>query len=144
MTFEDLEKELPNGFHDAELRDMLIDYVVGSMTLRMNFWVGNMQGPNRDEYRSGELRITGLYFCAIDPPDPNYRYVPRGSTLNVSGDPAKPDTFPALERLSPTLTPEVSCYRFFVQEWNSFINIAARNVDLSWIEEARPKKVATS
>jgi hypothetical protein len=135
MTFEDLEKELPNGFHDAELSDVQIDYVHGSMKLRMSFWVGSMQGPNRDEYRPGELRMTGLYFCTIDPPDPNYRYVPTGSALNVSGDPAKPDTFPALEQLSPTLAPGVSCYRFFVHEWNSFINIAAKDVQVSWVEE---------
>ncbi len=144
MTFEELDNQLPNGFHDAELHSVRIDYVHGTMTLHMSFWVGDLKGPNREEYRAGELRITGLYFCAIDPPDPECRYVPHGSALNVSGDRAKPDTFPALEKLSQTLPPGVSCYRFFVHEWNSFINIAAKDVQVSWIEEGAPTAVATS
>ena len=114
------------------------------MTLQMRFWTGSMEGPNREERRTGKLRITGLYFCVIDPPDPTYRYVPHGSALNVSGDRAKPDTFPALEKLSRTLPPAVSCYRFFVHEWNSFINIAAKDVQVSWVEEGAPTAVATS
>jgi hypothetical protein len=135
MTFEELDSELPNGFHDAKLYDLKIDYLGGSMVLRMGFDFGNPDGPRRNDYRTGELQVTGLCFCSIDPPDPSYRYVPHGSALNVSGDPAKLDTFPPLEKLSPTLAPGVSCYRFFVHEWNSFINIAAKNVHLSWIEE---------
>jgi hypothetical protein len=144
MTFKELENELPNGFHDAELQEMRIDYVGGSITLRMSFWIGSMAAPNREEHRLGELRITGLYFCVIDPPDPNGRYVPDGGALSVSGDPAKPDTCPALEGLSRTLPPGVACYRFFVHEWNSFINIAAKDVQVCWIEEGAPTTVGRS
>ena len=144
MTFEELEDKLPNGFHDAELYDIQIDYVGGSMTLGMSFWVGSMGAPNQEEYRPGELRITGLSFCVIDPPDPTYQYVPNGSALNVSGDRAKPDSFPELEKLSRTLPPGVACYRFFVHEWNSFINIAAKDVQVSWTDVRAPTAVATS
>jgi hypothetical protein len=143
MTFEELDNELPNGFHDAQLHDLTIDYVRGTMTLRMIFWVGKMKGPNREERRPGELRITGLYLCAMDPPDPSYRYAPHGAALNVSGDPAKADTFPALEKLSPAIPPGVSCYRFFVHEWNSFINIAAKDVQLSWTKHRQTTVVPT-
>ncbi|MBZ5600162.1 MAG: hypothetical protein LAN83_17790 [Acidobacteriia bacterium] len=144
MTFEELENELPNGFHDAQLHSMRTDYVSGSAVLRMALDFGNPDGPKREDYRIGELRVSGLYFCVIDPPDPSYRYVPHGTALNVSGDPAKSDTFPALEGLYRTLPPGVSCYRFFVHEWNSFINIAARDVQVSWIEEGSATTVATS
>ncbi len=144
MTFDDLDSKLPNGFHDAQIYQLRIDYVGGFITIRMNFWIGNQDGPNREEYRLGELRVSGLYFCVIDPPDPTYRYVPHGSPLNVSGDRAKPETFPALEKLSQTLPPGVSCYRFFVHEWNSFINIAAKDVQVSWVDEGIQRTVATS
>ena len=78
MTFEKVDAELPNGFHDAKLYGIVIDYVAGSAILRMDFWVGSMEGPNREEYRPAELRVTGLYFCSMDVPDPTYRYVPHG------------------------------------------------------------------
>lgn len=132
MTFEELDNELPNGFHDANLHSLTIDYVGGSAVLHMTLDFGDPEGPNREDYRVGDLRVSGLYFCVIDPPDPTYRHVPHGSPLNVSGDRANPDTFPALELLSRTLPTGVSCYRFFVDEWNSFLNIAAKDVRISW------------
>ena len=138
MTFEELDHELPNGFHDAKLHNLRIDYVGANMVLRTELDFGNPDGPKREDYRVADLRVSGLYFCSVDPPDPNYRYVPHGVALNVSGDPAQPDTFPALEKLSLTLPPGVSCFRFFVNEWNSFINIAARNVQVSWVETGTP------
>src|SRR5216684_1034247 len=135
MKFEQLDSELPNGFHDARLHKVAIDYPAGSMILHMDLWVGRLDGGNREEYRSAEVRVTGLYFCVVDPPDPSCPYVPSRFPLDVSGDPAKPDTFPALNELSRTFPPGLSCYRFFVHEWNSFINIAARDVQISWIND---------
>ena len=48
MTFEELDNELPNGFHDAQLHSVRIDYVRGTMTLHMSFWVGDLNGPNKE------------------------------------------------------------------------------------------------
>jgi hypothetical protein len=138
MTFEELDKLLPNGFHDAQIHDLKIDYMIGSAVIRMTFDFGSPKGPKPEDYRTGELRVSGLFFLTIDPPDPSYPYVPDGCALNVSGDPAKMDTFPALETLAQTFPPGVSCYRFFVNEWNSFINIAAKDVQVSWITEETP------
>lgn len=135
MTFDELDNELPNGFHDAELHSLKIDYVSGAAVLRMALDFGDLHGPKREDRRMGELRLSGLYFCVIDPPDPSYRYMPDGTPMNVSGDTAEPATFPALTELSRTLPPGVSCYRFFVHEWNSFINIAANDVRISWLTE---------
>jgi len=113
MTFEELDKELPNGFHDGELHSVKIDYVGGSAALRMACDFGNPERSKREDYRMGELRVSGLYFFAIDPPDPPYRYVPNGRALNISGDQAKPDTFPAIEELSRTLPPASEKYSGF-------------------------------
>ena len=135
MTFEELEEELPNGFHDMELHGMSLNWVDGSMTMHLNFWTGDLDGPNREEYTPGMLSITGLCFCSIDPPDPSYQFLPDGSPLNISGDAAEPKTFALLEGITDKLPPEASCYRFFVHEWNSFIHIAAKNVQLSWTKE---------
>ncbi len=135
MTFKELDHELPNGFHDAILHDLRIDYLRGSAVLRMELDFGDPDGPKPEDYRSGEVKVTGMCFCSIDPPSHDHPYVPDGYPLNVSGDPAKPDRFPAFEELSRTLPPGVLCYRFYVDEWNSFINIAAKDVQISWVDE---------
>lgn len=135
MTFEDVENELPNGFHDMELYGMRLDWAEGSMTMDLNFWVGDLSGPNREAYKPGTLQITGLCFCSIDPPDSTYPFMPDGSPLNISGDAAGPETFASFEGLSQKLSAEASCYRFFVHEWNAFIHIAAKNVQLVWRKE---------
>jgi hypothetical protein len=135
MTFEEFDHELPNGFHDAKLHDLSIDYVRGSAVLRMELDFGDPDGLKTEDYKDGILRVSGLCFCSIDPPSHDHPYIPDGAPLNVSGDPAKPDRFPSLEELSRTLPPGVSCYRFYVNEWNSFINIAAKDVQISWVDE---------
>jgi hypothetical protein len=144
MTFEELDATLPNGFHDAEIYSIDIDYRLRCITLDINFWVGDLDGPNREEYRRGVLKGAGLHFCSIDPPDPAYSFVPQGSYVTVSGSSAKPDASPAPEKLWPAFPPGVSCYRFFVHNWNSFIHIAVRDAQLSWAEDAAPVKSITS
>ena|ERR1700690_1094945 len=144
MTFEDLNSELPNGFHDARLHGIVIDYVAGSMSLRLDVWVGNLDGPDRETYRAAELRVAGLCFCSIEVPDPRYPYMPDGSPLDVSGDAADSRTLAALEQLSRTLPSGTSCYRFFVQDWNSFIHVAAKEFQVHWIQRQDQSTVETS
>jgi hypothetical protein len=133
MTFEELDNEF--GFHDAKLHELRIDYVNGTAVLRMALDFGDPDGPKHEDYRVGILRVSGLCFCAISPPDPDCQYMPDGSPLSVAGYAADTDTFPALKELSRTLPPGVTCFQFFVHEWNRFFNIAAKDVQISWLDE---------
>jgi len=132
MTFEELDDKLPNGLHDAQVHTVAIDYEARTASLDMSFWVGDLDGPNREEYRRGTVKAVGLYFCLIDPPDPTYPFLKEGVPLTVSGDSAKSETCPILDKLRPIFAVGTSCYRFFVHDWNSFIHIAARDVQLAW------------
>src|SRR5690242_21708128 len=91
MTFEKLEMELPNGFHDAEIRSIGLDYLSRTADLRMNLLisVGTPEDRNAALYRAGTVRIAGLLLLYIEPPDPNYPFVPDGSPLNASGNSVK-------------------------------------------------------
>ena len=60
MTFEDLDNQLPNGFHDAALQSLKIDYVRGSAVLRMALDFGSPESPERKDCRIGELRVSGF------------------------------------------------------------------------------------
>lgn len=138
MTFEDIDRQLPNGFHDARLRRIDINYADRTASLDMSFWVGDMDGPNREEYRDGTVSILGLCYYSIESPDPAYPFLRDRSAVDVAGYPEDPKTFPALDGLLPVMPRDVTCYRFFVHDWNSFIHIAAKDVQLSWAgDEAR-------
>jgi hypothetical protein len=76
MTLEELADTLPNGFHDAQVSSVSIDYVEREARLNIDLWVGV---PSEDEelreaYREGELKLSGLLYWVIEPPDANYLY----------------------------------------------------------------------
>ena len=88
--------------------------------------------PNPDEYRQAILKIDGLCYFVVDPPDPTYPFLGVRSAINVSGYPEDPEKFAALNGLLSVMPKGVSCYRFFVHEWNSFIRIAGTEIQISW------------
>lgn len=132
MTFEEIDRMLPNGLHDAEVSSIAVDYVLGTVTIQANLWIGDMGTPNREDHRTGSLIATGLHFCAVEPPDSVSPFARQGSPITVSGDLARSDTLPALEKLAPGFPPGVFCFRLFVHEWNSFIHVAAKDIIFTW------------
>jgi hypothetical protein len=130
MTFQEAEALTPNGFHDAEIDTLHVDYRTGTLSLSMRLWTGTLGTPNQEEYSSAELRVQGLLFCAIDPPDPRYPFPPDGDSLGVDGAHG-PGDLAAKADLIARLPPEISLYRFFVEQWNSFIYVAGGDVQLS-------------
>jgi hypothetical protein len=134
MTFKELEQMLPNGFHDAKIQQVTIAYAEHSATIVMHISFGTPESANPDEYRQGTLRIDGLCYFAVDPPDPTYPFLGVRSPINVSGYPEDPAKFAVLKDLLSVMPNGVTCYRFFVHEWNSFVHIAAKDVRISWAE----------
>ena len=132
MTFEELDQKLPNGFHDSKIRKVSVDFVGRSVVIGMDLLVGLPDTPNPDGYRAGRLKLAVPYLFFIEPPDPTYRFVPNGSPLNVDGDSVKAGQSAALDRLLPVLPQNASVYRFFLEEWNSFLYLAAGDVAFSW------------
>lgn len=85
MTFEEAEAVVPNGFHDAQIESLYVDYKTGTLSLSMKLWVGELGTPSAEEYAVAELRVNRLLFCSIGSPDPRYPYVPDGDALDVDG-----------------------------------------------------------
>jgi len=107
-----------------------MDYQTGVLTLSMKLSSGTPGTPNQEEYSPAELRVNRVLFLAIDPPDPRYPFVPDGRSLQVDGAHGLGD-LEAKSDLIAALPPDVSLYRFFVDQWNSFIYIAGSDVQLS-------------
>ena len=134
VTLEELAQTLPNGFHDAEVKAIAIDYVGRRVVFDVSVWVGDMEAKAapREGYRDGEVVIEGLRFIVVEPPDPRYPFG-REAPVRVSG----------CERVSASEMPVVSavpvgCFvsRFFVVDWNSFIYVAGVGAELTWASDA--------
>ncbi len=133
MTLDELEESLPNGLHDAEILHLVLDYVAHTARFELNVWVGDMDcpaGPERERYRRAALELTGLVFCAIEPPDFRPDYLPRSLASRA------PVTTSGLSAVaSPSPLPDGAFEaRLFVAEWNSFIQVAATNAALVWMD----------
>ncbi len=135
MTLDELNHTLPNGFHDADVLSIELDYIAATAELHLSLLTGWPEDPDpeRQAYQEATVIVTGLCFFSIDPPDPTYPFLPDGRPIDVSGDPAKPDNLPSLPDLLAKLPNDAWCYRLFVSDWNSFIHIAGRNAEITWI-----------
>src|SRR5262245_11353193 len=128
MTFDELDNSLPNGFHDAKLSKLTLDYGQRSATLCMKLLVGGHQSASPGEYKPATLRILGLCFCGIELPFPPEPFLPDGSPVNVSGFPEDSSSLmrpnESLAQINEILAkcpPGTFSYRFFSHDWNSFI-----------------------
>ena len=144
MTFREIEQTLPNGFHDAKIVRISLDYPAGTLVMNMRVLIGTPGEPDQDEYGPAEVSVTGLYLCSIEPPDPKYPFRLTGKPLGVSGD-SSGNSSPEISNLMRKLPPSASCYRFFVEQWNSFIYVAGSDVQISRSGVAvSPESVVTS
>ena len=131
MTLEELEHTLPNGLHDSEVRRVAVDYEKRKIVLDVAVWVGGMNDPQgrREAYKSGRIELSGLIFFVMEPPDAKYPF--RDSVkLTIDGCDMR-------KNLDGELLQSLPSGAFFrslwVNEWNAFIHIAARDAAIEWI-----------
>lgn len=130
MTLTDVDRQLPNGFHDAYLLRFATDYVKAAMTLDLNLWIGSPDAKTpeeRERYKPGRIRIAGLRWCVIAPPDIVLNPNPRGFRVDA-GPVSDLETPPKL----PAAPPGVFSWWFFVQEWNTSLYVAGQSAALEW------------
>ena len=131
MTLEEIENSLPNGLHDAEVRALLVDYERHNVTLQVSVWIGNMDDPpeRREAYKEAKLEIREFSFVIMEPPDGEYPYA-RPGTLCVDGCDLRKNIPAKLLRSLP----ENHFFRsLWVNEWNAFVHIAARDASIEWV-----------
>lgn len=134
MTLFDLAHQLPNGFHDAIVRRIAIDYIARSASIELSVWMGNMQSEDsaqRELYQEARLTLIALDYFITDPPDARYPFL---SAEGIRIDLCEKEQTPRLHL--PTSSPSFQC-AFFVNEWNSFIHISAGDVHFSVTAEPR-------
>ena len=118
-SLKNLEEGLPNGFHDAKIKKIDIDYEKHFLVLELSIDVSNMD-TNLPEYRVGKIIISEFLFCVIAQPDV--------SSINevpwISGsDQINPEDLPM--RLPDQLPEGTFVHRFFINNWNAFLDVVA-------------------
>jgi hypothetical protein len=127
-TIAEIEDQLPNGFHDAEIRSCALDFVARTATFAVDIWIGDIgssEESQRERYRPARLEISGLAFCQIEAPDPSYPFREQ-KPLRVDLCEPEPSSIGSAVAAARFLA------RFYVSNWNSFINFAAENATLEW------------
>ena len=130
MTLKEIEQTLPNGFHDSEISNLQIDFIQRNVKLEMSIWIGEMVkiDADREKYRKAELEINDFLFFVIDPPDEQYDYAKHKPLWIDMGNPKEKPNLPT------NIPQEAFVESFFVNQWNSFIHLAALNAKFTWIQ----------
>jgi hypothetical protein len=134
MTFEQLDRNFPNGFVDAEMTALSLDYGSRAATLHLNLRGNLPDSADSQQYGRAVLTLLGLYYFAIDPPDLDHLFYPRQLKVVFDGMPEDSEQFPLFEHLKPELPGGAFCCRFYIHDWNSFIHMAAKDAQFSWLE----------
>jgi hypothetical protein len=132
MSIEDLERDLQITFHDSLLREWSVDLSGRVATFALDVWIGDPDAKEealRELRRSAVLRLDGVQYVFVDPPDARYPYRdPDAVQIDVCGpDPEVVYRYP---------TPDGGfAARVYVVAWNAFIHLSAMNAGLTWIED---------
>jgi len=135
LTLNTIEANLPNGFHDALIKGISVDYAERRIVIAIGILTGQPSAPTEEEresYSDALLIIDDFLFCIIEPPDRQYPFESAGP-LRVDSGSGNPQGLPFLENIPP----DAFTLWFFVNEWNSFIYIAARAAHLEMKAEPR-------
>lgn len=142
MTWTELEQLLPNGFHDARLDEIQIDYRRRIGVFEMELWAVTVWPENTSAiipelYRRGKLTFTGLLACTVDVPNGEYQS-PESCELWVNVWPVEPPCPVPLSWPGEPL-PEGAFRRtfYFQNDAASFVHVAAQDVDFEWLTDVR-------
>lgn len=131
MTFEELDQRFPNGFDDAEITAIAIDYSRRQAILKLNLRQTSPDGPDRDVYTHAQVRVVDFYYFSIEPPDSDHVFPVEREKITVDGLPEDPNDFEPFANIKSKLPDGAFHCRFFVHDWNSFIHVAARDAEFS-------------
>lgn len=137
MTFEELDTLYPNGFDDAHVDRLVVDYRNRTVEMQLNLRSNSPGGPNSNEYQQAVLLLRGFYYFVIEPPDADHLWYPERS-IQVNGYPEDGGQFPLFGNLKPRFPSDAFCCRFYVHDWNAFIHVAAKDAQLSLVGDGAP------
>jgi hypothetical protein len=125
-----IASQLPNGFHDALLEALHVEFAREEVQLGFKFLVGTPDAETeelREAMRPGLLRLTGVTSMLIEAPDPRYNFSMDDGVSVDGGFGAYPgETVPSEDGLLRLW--------LFISTWNARMMFAAKSCDLVWTD----------
>jgi len=141
MTFAELDSSLPSGFHDAALKSLTVDYEHRRVLMTLSLKVGDPDGPreHRDDCRDAQVEIAGMIFLIVDPPDVKENFGSAGEVWIADSYETRsiPQFTRHLGSLMNGIPENAFVHSFFVNDWNSYIHVAARDCSIRWLGDVR-------
>lgn len=132
MTLAEIEDSSPNGFHDAEIRQLSVDFIKQTANFRILVWVGE----RREAYRTGDLTLSGLQLFTLE--SPTTAVLLDGSPITIdAGVESISDDFCRQNlgaELLSKLPPGAFVRSYFVFSFNCFMHVSALSAQVAWGE----------
>ena len=137
MNIEEIADTLPNGFHDALVRGISLDYERREVVFALDVWVGDLDSDDpaaREEYRCGVLKLSGLLYFVVEPPDVPAEQLRLGEegSLWLTADSSDFGELKSYPKLPEPLPGGGFRHWFFVSDLNCFMYIAATAASFVW------------
>ncbi|MEK6280589.1 MAG: hypothetical protein AABN95_09580 [Acidobacteriota bacterium] len=128
MTLEEIEQSLPNGLHDAYITNIRLDYVKREARFDLEVSWDDPEKEEPESYRAATLSLSPFLYFIIEPPDSKYPFAHKEALWIDAGS-------DKLNSVSTTQLPKplpegAFAYWFFVNNWNSFIHVAALDASI--------------
>jgi hypothetical protein len=128
-----LDKNEPfASFHDARLRKIQIDYLKREITAELELSVGNPDGDTNEERercRNGLLKISGLIYWAIEPPESNVTIGPLWLASDGLIEEANTET---AKKLRTILQPDFFAWYLYFSDINAYAYLVAKEAEFKW------------
>ena len=136
MTIDEVSHTLPNGFHDSYVLSISIDYVRGEVTFLMDVDLTSPDEKVEMPRRHGELKMTGLLYCVIEPPGYSLseEYVFTEDKLWIAGESSDFSELKECPKLPEPIPDGGFRHWFFDSHHNSFIYVGAMNASFQWCD----------
>jgi len=127
--FDEISDSLPNGFHDALLKSIFINYESDEIRLNLDICIGNPDDPieeKRDQYMSGILEFYGIKFFISEAPNPVVPWQKNEELLiNIEGIDSLPEKMRSnLPKFNQT---DFFAVWIYISNFNCFLYICARS-----------------
>jgi hypothetical protein len=132
MDLAQIAQILPNGFHDAQVRKIALDYEAHEGVIDLDIWIGDPSANiqrDRDAYRRSELWLRGLVYAILEAPGPGSS-IGGGEKLWIDGGQYAAGV--EVQRPGVPLPTGAFAYWFYVHNWNSFMHFAAMDGQFRW------------
>jgi hypothetical protein len=136
MTIDEISCEFSSGFHDSHILRISIDYVRGEAAFLIDVDLTLPDEKVDVPSRQGELKLTGLLYCVIEPPSYSFakEYVFAEDKLWITADSSDFSELKEQPKLPEPIPDGGFRHWFYDSHHNSFIYVAAMNASFQWCE----------